>query len=136
MAVGSVTANSGTAELDGANTVERLVGKQLGQKEFLNLLITQLTNQDPLNPQDDKEFISQMAQFSALEGTKEMNDSIGRMQGAAMVGKVVDATYNQDGIAANISGPVTAIYYRPEGTRAVVQGKEVKLSDITSIKAG
>ncbi|WP_035244127.1 flagellar hook assembly protein FlgD [Desulfonatronovibrio hydrogenovorans] len=40
---------------------------QLGKMEFLKLLITQLENQDPLNPMDDKEFVAQLAQFSSLE---------------------------------------------------------------------
>jgi len=39
----------------------------LGQDTFFKLLITQLQNQDPLNPMEDREFVSQMAEFSALE---------------------------------------------------------------------
>ena len=52
-------------------TTERKVNQrgssELGKDEFLKLLVTQLQNQDPLNPQDDTQFISQLAQFSALE---------------------------------------------------------------------
>ena len=39
----------------------------LGQQEFMQLLVTQLKNQDPMNPMDDKDFMGQMAQFSSLE---------------------------------------------------------------------
>jgi flagellar basal-body rod modification protein FlgD len=39
----------------------------LGQDTFFKLLITQLQNQDPLNPMEDREFVSQMAEFSSLE---------------------------------------------------------------------
>ena len=48
----------------------------LDKDAFLNLLVTQLKNQDPLNPMEDKEFIAQMAQFSTLEQMQELNKNI------------------------------------------------------------
>ena len=58
-------------------TTERKVNQrgssELGKDEFLKLLVTQLQNQDPLNPQDDTQFISQLAQFSALEQMTNMS---------------------------------------------------------------
>jgi len=48
----------------------------LGKDAFLKLLITQLRNQDPLNPMEDKEFIAQMAQFSTLEQMQQLNKNI------------------------------------------------------------
>lgn len=49
----------------------------LGQDDFLNLLMTQLRYQDPMKPQNDTEFIAQLAQFSSLESNKNMEGSIG-----------------------------------------------------------
>jgi flagellar basal-body rod modification protein FlgD len=49
---------------------------QLGKQEFLQLLVTQLKNQDPLNPQDPQEFASQLAQFSSLEQLVEIGDKL------------------------------------------------------------
>jgi len=56
------------------NTVAKT--QSLDKDAFLKLLITQLNNQDPLNPMEDKEFIAQMAQFSTLEQIQSMNKTL------------------------------------------------------------
>ena len=65
-------------DLNKPNTVNK--NGDLGKDAFLQLLVTQLQNQDPLDPVDDKEFISQMAQFSALEQMQNLNTSFKDMQ--------------------------------------------------------
>ncbi len=49
--------------------------QSLGQDEFLKLMTTQMTHQDPTKPMDNATFLSQMAQFSTVEGVKGLNDS-------------------------------------------------------------
>lgn len=65
----------------------------LGKDAFLQLLVTQLTNQDPLNPMEDKEFVAQLTQFSSLEqltniseGIEGMADSTQREEQLSSVG--------------------------------------------------
>lgn len=69
----------------------------LGQQQFLDLLVTQLRNQDPLEPVEQTEFISQLAEFSVLEGVQTLNaqfDDMLKLQqlsdGADLVGKTVE----------------------------------------------
>ncbi|SDX44866.1 flagellar hook assembly protein FlgD [Marinobacter mobilis] len=72
---------------------------ELGKNEFLELMLAQLENQNPLEPQDNGEFISQLAQFSSLEEMQGVSNSIGDMvgefrssqalQASAMVGRSV-----------------------------------------------
>jgi flagellar basal-body rod modification protein FlgD len=79
----------------------------LGQEDFLKLLMTQLQNQDPMEPMDNGEFMGQMAQFSTVQGVTEMGESIDGLvsiyQGqqmsanASMIGKkaLVDGNWAQ-----------------------------------------
>jgi flagellar basal-body rod modification protein FlgD len=55
----------------------------LGQDSFLQLLTTQLRNQDPLNPLQNSEFIGQMAQFSTVSGINQMNETLKSMANGA-----------------------------------------------------
>jgi flagellar basal-body rod modification protein FlgD len=68
--LGSVAADSSTTA---ATTYG---GTEMDQETFLNLLITQLQNQDPMNPQDSQEFVAQLAQFSSLEQLMSLNDGM------------------------------------------------------------
>ena len=58
---------------------ETTQNKELGKNEFLNLLVAQLNNQNPLEPQGNGEFIAQLAQFSQVEGIEKLNTSMGSM---------------------------------------------------------
>lgn len=73
---------------------ERKTGSDiLGKDDFLKILMTQLQNQDPLNPMEDKDFIAQMAQFSSLEQMTNLGKSFERF--AQIQEQNMLVTYNQ-----------------------------------------
>lgn len=57
-------------------------GQTLGKDAFLQLLVTQMQHQNPLDPQDNGEFVAQLAQFSSLEGITSLNDSVNAITAA------------------------------------------------------
>src|SRR2546427_10353470 len=87
--------------------------KSLGKQDFLKLLMAQLQNQDPTKPMDDSQMIGQMAQFSALEATQGLQQTIQRsnnvqtiFQAGALIGKYIQAN-ESDGTST--TGAVTGV---------------------------
>ena len=80
MSVSGISSNSGSAN----DTTGAAAGREtkLGQDAFMRLLTTQLANQDPLKPQDNGEFIAQLAQFSSLEKLTSIETSIKELAAA------------------------------------------------------
>ena len=97
------------------NTVNgRTAQQSLGKDDFLKLLVTQLSNQDPTSPMENTEFISQMAQFSSLEQMTNMNGEFTKLNSmltssnaVGTIGKTVDINLGD----TQTSGVVDAISY-------------------------
>jgi flagellar basal-body rod modification protein FlgD len=117
---------------------ERVTQKVLGQDDFLELVVAQMTNQDPLNPKSDTEFIAQMAQFSALEQSKTMQSDMAAMrkeqqllQANAVLGRAVELKDDNDLL---ITGTVSAIQVDAGTPKIVVNGQSYDLSTLLSVK--
>ncbi|MGD8176797.1 flagellar hook assembly protein FlgD [Marinimicrobium sp. ARAG 43.8] len=65
---------------------------ELGQSAFLELMITQMNNQDPLSPQDNGDFIAQLAQFSSVEGLERLNNRFEEFSGSFMSNQALQAS--------------------------------------------
>ena len=89
----------------------------LGANQFLQLLTTELQNQDPMQPVDDTQSVAQLAQFSALQATNELNQSFqnfqsnfGVLQSSSLIGKQVTVvTTDATGNSSNVTGTVNSI---------------------------
>ena len=116
---------------------------QIGIQDFLKILVAQLGNQDPLKPMDNQEFVTQLAQFTSLQQTQEMNDKLGQlltaqasMQSVGLLGKTVDIT-TQTGAS---SGTVSALSFssgEPRLTIKLPDGSlltDISLSNLTAVR--
>lgn len=115
----------------------------IGQDDFIKILMTQLTYQDPLKPLDNQQFIAQMAQFTSLEESKQMNDKIDTLlsmqsasQSIGLIGKTVEVASG----GASSTGQVTTITFSSGQPRLTVQIPnvgpltDVSLSEISLIR--
>ncbi|MEL5721713.1 MAG: flagellar hook assembly protein FlgD [Treponemataceae bacterium] len=109
--------------------------QELGKNDFLELLIAQLTHQDPTSPLKDTEFIAQMAQFSSLEQMMNMTESLGKVNevltsvdSVIAVGKTVDI----ETAGEIVSGLVTAAK-RGEVPEVQVNGKWYLWKEVTTV---
>jgi flagellar basal-body rod modification protein FlgD len=82
----------------------------LGQEDFLKILTTQLSFQDPLKPMDNQQFMAQMAQFAALEQSRTMNQNIETLlaiqaasQSIGLIGKTVEVATDGGSAVGQVS---------------------------------
>ncbi|MDP4548898.1 flagellar hook assembly protein FlgD [Marinobacter sp. MDS2] len=125
-------------------------GSELGKDAFMELMLAQMKNQNPLEPQDNGDFISQLAQFSSLEEMQNLTGTVGEvagqfrssqaLQASAMVGKTVLAPSSVGILGAE--GEVTGTIEVPASTGGLrlsvmsQSGELVRQIDMGSSKAG
>lgn len=114
-------------------------GGQLGKDQFLKLLVTQLKNQDPLQPTDAQAMVAQLAQFSSLEQMQNLNtqfESSRRdnawIQSLSLSGKPVHVEL-KDG--STIDGAVEQITWNNGALTVRLNGQDVAMGDIAAVAA-
>jgi flagellar basal-body rod modification protein FlgD len=118
----------------------KLTGQSLGKEDFLKLLTTQLSYQDPMSPMEDKEFIAQMAQFSSLEQMTNMAGDFKRLANMLSVSEANTALGKQVEVLDGerlIGGRVSAVDRSgtPQGAepRVMVEGNYYEWSQVGRI---
>ena len=135
MSVQSVTQKAGIPADIASASAARVPTQTLGQNDFVQLLVTKMQSQDPMNPQGDTEFISQMAQFSALENSKSMQSTISTLNANGMIGRSVtikgDTTI--DGQMPDVTGVVTSVSMQNGSPLIEVNGDDYSLDRVMEI---
>jgi len=110
------------------------------QPDFLKLLMAQMTHQDPTSPTSATDYVTQMAQFSSVQGITQLNQSItsllalqGLTQGVSLIGKTVSYTTASGQTQTGTVGSVSMVGGQPQ---MVINNTNVSLSQIQSIQAG
>jgi flagellar basal-body rod modification protein FlgD len=123
--ISSITSGADAAQAAAA------ANQTLTQANFLQLLVTQMSSQDPLNPQSDTEFAAQLAQFSALQQSQAMAQNMSVLQANSMIGEMV--TVSPANGTAPLTGQVTGVQIQSGTPVLLVNGQPFNLSQVTSI---
>ncbi len=119
--------------------------EELGKDAFMQLLVTQLQNQDPINPQSNEDFIAQLASFSSLEAQNNLNDSFLGLailqqsnalmsqltEGSSLIGQNVK--YDDPTTGAAMEGTVDSIRIQDGIAVLNVGGTDVPLLHVTEV---
>jgi flagellar basal-body rod modification protein FlgD len=142
---GNTVTGASTVSSTSTATSTESVGA-LGKDEFFKMLIAQLKNQDPLNPQDGAEFSAQLAQFTSLEQLTNLNKTLEaqgasysalmNLQSVSMIGKEVEASVfdSQTGESKTVTGTVSAVQFKDNSIHLTVNDQEIAFDDVVSVK--
>lgn len=123
------------------------ITSQVATTDFLNLLTVQLQNQDPIDPVKQEDFISQLSQFSMLEGIETLNTSFETLsnsyadglraqqvtQGIGLVGKEAEFVNTETG--ERETGRVEQLFTDQGPVGLLINGQRVALSLVSGVKA-
>ena len=123
-----------------ATTTSTQPKQDLGKEAFLKILVTQLQNQDPTQPQKDGEFVAQMAQLSVLEQLSNLNNSLtayldssnNLSQYSYVLGNNVTWTNPETNVQE--SGTVTGINYKNNQVYYKIGDQEILSSSVHSME--
>ena len=133
MSIGAISASAAAAP----------PASTLGLQDFMKILLTQLTYQDPLKPMDNQQFMAQMAQFTSLEQTQQLNQKMATLisnqaalQSVGLIGRTVDI--NTGG--SSLTGTVASLSLAGDSPSITVRTssgatlQNIALSQITAVR--
>ena len=143
MTTTAATGASNSAILDSLTGSSSAKASEGSQDRFLKLLVTQMQNQDPLNPMDNAQVTSQMAQINTVSGLEQVNTSVlslnsqllqmQALQGATLVNRPVTLAGNQLSVEAGVGSGGFAITDKASSVEVQVKTAEGKLVDTVKL---
>jgi flagellar basal-body rod modification protein FlgD len=123
--VNSTTNGSTTSGTSGGSSSGGLGG--LTMNDFLTLMTAQLQNQDPLNPTDSNQFLSQLSELSTVEGISQLNTSVGTLSSSTLASQAVNSAglvgqtilAPADAAALSSGGSISGSVQVPSGASSV-----------------
>lgn len=116
-------------------TTSTKAGGELGKDAFMQLLVTQMQYQDPLNPSDNTQYISQLATFSQLEQMQNIAQTTTNSQAFSLVGKnvIVKADSTSNSASNYITGKVDYVYVTGSSTKLSIDGKLYSFDQLDTV---
>lgn len=107
----------------------------LGKDAFMTLLVTQMQNQDPLNPSTDTEFIGQLAQFSSLEQMENLNVALSNQNAFNLVGKnvIMSVGLSEGKVTSTIAGYVQYVEIKDGKAYLSINDKTYSIDDLDTV---
>ena len=150
----AAAASQTTSSSDSKGALTGAIGETMGKEDFLNLLVTQLRYQDPMSPEDPKDFVAQLAQFSSLEQQINANQYLEKLgellktfttsqdmaKGIALLGKTVTGSGSQISVTGGQASE--ASFQLPSDAQALVvgifdgSGQQVRILNLGAQSAG
>lgn len=138
MPVSSISNSTAANAQNVADAVTSATNQTLSEQDFLNLLVTQMTQQDPLNPMTNQDMLSQMVQFSTLQGNTAMQSTLAGMQissafseANSLIGKQVNLQTDQNGDTTQ--GVVSGVDLSSGAPQIVVNGQSYNLNQVLTV---
>ena len=114
---------------------ENTAKNDLDKQAFLKLLVAQMKYQDPMQPTENTEYVSQLAQFSSLEAMNNVSQSVDLQRATGLIGKVVTATKSDSitGVTTEKTGSVQFVSQSGSKTYVTIDGDQYELDEVSKI---
>lgn len=134
MAINTISSSDSVNYLTSEKS-EKTKGMSVDSDTFLQLLVAQLKYQDPLEPQTDTAFVTQLAQMTSLEQLQQMNETLSNSQAYDMIGKYVYAEVLNEttGVTECYLGLAESIVVKDGVQYVMVGGVAIPVSSVSQV---
>jgi flagellar basal-body rod modification protein FlgD len=136
--ISSINNAAATSSQNVGDAISSATSQTLSEQDFLNLLVTQMTSQDPLNPMTNQDMLSQMVQFSTLQGNTALQSMLAGMQSSqafsdanSLLGKQVSLQTDSKGDTTQ--GVVSGVDLSSSTPQIIVNGQSYHLNQVLTV---